>query len=136
MPYEIRFDKPPAGYALSGARGGEHALIQTFEFTSTEDGQHFILRLEGFPDEILQCLQPQRRIAPSEVDHLLALINSDGRTTVYVNELELVGTVRPNRPIAKGELLGKDDLVEVKALDVGVQIPPDVGFVLDAVTKV
>lgn len=126
MPYEIKFDKPPAGYCLTAARSEETVAVQAFEFTSTEDGQHFIQRVEGFPDELLRMVT--KEISPSQVDHLLAVIRHDGSATVYVNELQLTSTIRPSRAIVKGERLTKDDIVEVGGLDVGVAIRPDVGF--------
>ena len=55
MPVEIDLGMPPAGYAAAPKRATDTTgLIQYREFTSTEDGQHFIQRLEGFPNDILQ----------------------------------------------------------------------------------
>ena len=50
MPFEIDFGKTPTGHVLDAARDGENVVNQYSEFTSTEDGQHFIQRLEGYPD--------------------------------------------------------------------------------------
>ena len=65
MPYEIKFDKPPAGHAVSAARAEETVSVQASEFISTEDGQHFISRVEGFPSEVLSLLAPQRQFRPN-----------------------------------------------------------------------
>jgi hypothetical protein len=130
VPFELYFDKPPAGHALEGARGGERARIQTFEFTSTEDGQHFIQRLEGFPDEVLERIAQQgTRICPSTVNHMLVIVRRDGRTTAYVNELTLHTMIRPSRPLSAGQSLTKNDIAELDSLDIGVPIPPDAGFI-------
>ena len=85
MPYEITFDNIPAGYSLSSSKKGETGTIQVSvrEFTSSEDGDLFISRLEGFPAEIVSKLPP--RISPSQIDHLLAIIRIDKTATVYVN---------------------------------------------------
>ena len=53
MPVEIDLGMPPAGYAAAPKRATDTtAVVQFREFTSTEDGQHFIRRLEGIPSDI------------------------------------------------------------------------------------
>ena len=49
MPFEVNLGEVPAGYALSSAREGEEVQVVYREFTSTEDGQYFIERLENLP---------------------------------------------------------------------------------------
>ena len=100
MPVEIDLGIPPAGYAVTSAHASETVGVQFREFTSTEDGQHFIQRLEGFPDNILQKLPAP--IPASKVDHMLALCRRDGSATVYLNELELQASVRASRPTEEG----------------------------------
>ena len=116
---------PPAGYALTSARASNTTAVQFREFTSTEDGQHFIQRLEGFPTNILQKLPAP--IPASKVDHLLALCRRDGKATVYLNELEFRASVRSSRRIEAGEAITKDDFVDVERLELGVQVPRDAG---------
>lgn len=129
MPYDIDFGMPPAGYSLGAARGGETATIQFMEFTSTQDGQHFIQRLDGFPSEVLQKLAPQRVFRHSEVDTLLAIVRGDPTATVYVNEVEQVIGIRPSRAIVKGELVLKSDIIDVGRLELKPEISCDVGVV-------
>jgi hypothetical protein len=128
MPYEIKFDMPPAGHAVSASRAEKSVEVQAIEFTSTEDGQHFINREEGFPNDILSMLAPQRQFRPSQIDHMLAVIRVDGSTTVYVNELKLVSTVRVARAIEEGQWVSRDDIVDVAGLDPHVVIPPECGY--------
>ena len=125
MPVEIDLEMPPAGYALTSARASNTTAVQFREFTSTEDGQHFIQRLEGFPTNILQKLPAP--IPASKVDHLLALCRRDGKATVYLNELEFRASVRSSRRIEAGEAITKDDFVDVERLELGVQVPRDAG---------
>lgn len=128
MPVEIDLGTPPAGYAAAPARATDTTgLIQYREFTSTEDGQHFIQRLEGFPDDILQKLPAP--IPASKVDHMLALCRRDGTATVYLNELEFRASVRwrGSRSVDAGEAVTKDDFVDVERLELGVQVPRDAG---------
>ncbi|MFH1110158.1 MAG: hypothetical protein V1790_13330 [Planctomycetota bacterium] len=128
MPYEIDLGMPPAGYVLKGAaREGEQATVQFMEFTSTEDGQHFIKRLEGFPNTILEKLESQKSFAPSQIDSILAIIGKDGKATVYVNELGQTATVRVNEAIEKGQRVTKDHIVDVTGLELDVVLPADRG---------
>lgn len=135
MPHEIHFDRPPAGYAITSARSGEHVSVQYIEFTSTEDGQHFIQRLEGFPTQIINKLAGRLDITPSQVDHFLAIIRRDGMATIYINELPQTARIRVGRAIKKGEKVFKNDIVDIDRLQLGeIDIPDDCGvaFLLSA----
>lgn len=133
MPVQIDFGKPPVGYAVSSARAADEKVsVQFLEFTSTEDGQHFIRRLEGFPSEVLKLAASA--ISPSQVDNMLAIVHRDGKATAYINELTLHATVRPSRPIELGAGVTKSDVADIDRLEVGVNIPKDSGvlFVFSA----
>ena len=125
MPFEIDLENPPAGYIRTSARAGEHVDVVYREFTSTEDGGHFIQRIEGAAGDILQRLPSQ--ISPSQVDHMLAICHRDGKADVYVNELDLRLNVRCARSIEAGEYISKDDIADMESVELGVQIPGDAG---------
>ena len=128
MPVEIDLGMPPAGYAAAPKRATDTtAVIQFREFTSTEDGQHFIRRLEGIPSDIIEKLPTPT--SASQVDHLLALCRRDGTATVYLNELEFRASVRWRgaRSIEAGEPVTENDFVDVERLELGVQVPKNVG---------
>jgi hypothetical protein len=125
MPYEIDLGKPPAGYTLRAAREGESVAVQYSEFTSTEDGQHFIQRLEGFASDVLS--KAPVRVSPSQVDSLLAVIRRDGKATVYVNEVELKALMRVSSAIEKGAGVTKNDIVDVDSLELDVAVPDGAG---------
>ena len=127
MPYEITLEVAPAGYFGTSARAEEFAQVIFREFTSSEDGQQFIKRLEGGVDPILRELPIQ--VLPSTIDHMLAICLRDGKTTVYLNELEIQGTIRVSRPVKKGQGMTKDDIADIVRLDLGVDIPEDAGFI-------
>lgn len=127
MPVEINLGMPPAGYAITGARSGENVAVQFLEFTSTEDGQHFIQRLEGIPSDILKRLSPS--ISPSQVDNMLAICRRDGTATVYVNEVVQRARVRASGPVEAGAIVTKNDIVDVDRLELDVQISDDAGVV-------
>ena len=123
---KIDLGKPPAGYVLTSAKEGEYAQVVYREFTSTEDGQYFIQRLEGFPNNILQRLPSQ--INPSQVDHMLAICHRDGKADVYLNELDIRLNARVARSMEAGEEVLKDDIADMEGVDLGVQIPDDAGI--------
>lgn len=129
MPYEITFDNIPAGYSLSSSKKGETGTIQVSvrEFTSSEDGDLFISRLEGFPEEIVSKLPP--RISPSQIDHLLAIIRKDKTATVYVNEIKKIAKILIKRVVDKGEPVYADDIGDVESLILeGISLPEDVSI--------
>ena len=126
MSVEVDLGKPPGGYALTSARDGDYGQVAYREFTSTEDGQHFIQRLEGHPSAILQRLPSQ--ISPSQVDHMLAICRRDGKADVYVNELDLRLHPRAARSLKAGEEVRKDDIADIESFELGVQVPDNAGF--------
>jgi len=129
MPFELNLGYTPGGYAASSGRDGEIASVIVKEFTSSEDGDIFIDRLEGLPDTLLQMLPPEARATASQVDHLLAIIQRDQTAVVYVNELKMMIEGRPKRAFNKGEAVRRDDIAEVKRLYFeSVSLPPDAGI--------
>ena len=105
MPYEIRFEKLPAGVCVEAVRDGGTAKVRAIEFVSEEDGDTLIERLEGFGSEILAKLPAKPPIQPSQIQHLLAIIRRDGTASVYVNEIQTVAMVQ-----AKRELKASDEV--------------------------
>ena len=129
MPFVINFDQFPAGYSLNAAKKGEAVSVTLREFTSSEDGSLFISRLEGIPSDILSRLPVH--YPPSTIDHLLALVEKNGRTTVYVNELSIIAKTRiKNNKKAGDPIIGDEiaDIISVKFSD--LEIPKDVGVAL------
>ncbi len=130
MPYEITFDRLPAGYAASCARPGEDVVVCLSKFVSSEDGDELIKELEGLPQVILSKLRLPSPVLPSTVDTLLAIIRKDKSATVYLNEVDRVGEIRIRGPCRKGELISRDRVLDMgKVKFVGVDIPLDAGIV-------
>jgi hypothetical protein len=118
MPFEIRFDNLPAGYAAQDKKEGDtHASVIATEFTSSEDGDLFVSRLEGIPSEILSKIQTPERIREGTVDHLLAVIRPDKSATVYINELTLRGRFKIKRPFAEGEAVYSNDIADIEMIE-------------------
>ena len=129
MPYEISFDRPPHGCVLSAVRKGEKAKVAFMEFSSSEDGDRFIQRLDGLASTIIAKLPPEARIRPSIIDHLLAIIRKDGTATVYVNEVGVIQTFRAKRSLAQGEPLYDDDIADIYSHRFqDIEIPSSAGF--------
>ena len=127
MRFEINTGDPLIGFALSSARKGEGLPVVYREFTSTEDGQYFVNRLENLPPAFIDgAPSPVRR---SQVDSLLAVMCPDGRATVYLNELELGLLVRSRGSVEKGAEVDIDDIADIEGLKLSVDIPDDAGFV-------
>ena len=118
MPYTISFEKPPAGYVMENVSSVEGNLIKIAvrEFTSSEDGELFISRLEGLPSEILRMLPARVPIPPSSIDHLITVIGPDLRAKVYLNECNVFIRARAARSFSAGEPALEDDIVDVDAL--------------------
>ena len=126
MPFEINMELPPGGYALTSARPGENLPVVDREFTSSEDGQHFIQRLEGFPSDFINLSPTPTK--PSQVDSLLAIIHPDGNGIVYLNEVPLLVIARSTGPVTAGSAVYKDDIADIEKVQLDVNIPADAGF--------
>lgn len=132
MPFEIKFDKLPAGYLASVNEDGEAEVIVR-EFVSSEDGDLFISRLEGFPTQIVSMLPLDAGISPGQIHHMLMILRRDKTATVYVNELKLISTIRFSGRIRSsvraGDPIYDDDILDIEKLSPeGIVIPADAGF--------
>src|SRR6516162_1251862 len=105
MHFEIKINGIPAGYSVTGARPGELCPIIVREFTSSEDGDLFISRLEGLPSQLIGLLSSEGRISCSMIDNLLAIIRRDQTATLYVNELPIKLRVRAKRDVQAGQAI-------------------------------
>lgn len=130
MPVIIELDKLPAGYALESAKNGEDVQVAIREFVSSEDGELFISRLEGFPSQLLNELPAQSGMLPSRVDHLLAIIKRDKKVTLYINELPFIANTLVKGPVKAGELVDEDKAIDIRSLSFDIELPPDAGILL------
>src|SRR5205807_4325674 len=120
------------GYTATSARKGENASIIVREFTSSEDGDLFIGRLEGIPSAIIEALPSESQVKSSTVDRLLAIIRRDQSATVYVNdELGLlVDFVIKGRDIEAGQPVFSNDIADIRKLTFHeITVPVDAGIV-------
>lgn len=116
MPYTIFLENLPIGIALNSVHGEGEVKVVFREFTSSEDGDLFIQRLEGFPNDILNLIPT--KIKPSAIDHMLVLINQDKSAIVYINELQFILKIRPKRTnIKAGDPIFDDDIAEIESME-------------------
>lgn len=130
MPFEISFTDLPAGYLAASVKMGEQAIVTVREFSSSEDGDLFISRLEGIPSQIIGMLPTESGIKSSIVDHMLVIIRRDKTATVYVNELPiLTDVIIKGKDKKAGDLIYADDIADIRKLRFhDVEIPKDAGI--------
>ena len=68
------------------------------------------------------------QIKPSQVDHMLVIYDRNGKANVCINKLEVRAFAQVARHVQAGENVYKEDLSDIKNLDLGVSIPKYVGF--------
>lgn len=127
MPFDITLANLPGGYALHDAKDGEVVHVVMREFTSSEDGEHFIARLDGWPTRLVSHLQRRANVRVSEIDHLVAVIRPDRTATVYVNELPIKASVRATRAIRPNEDVTENDIGDIQSVDFGIEFPKTAG---------
>jgi len=131
MPHEIQLNEVPAGYAATNVRAGETAPIICREFSSSEDGNLFISRLEGLPRTLISLLPGASYRVESTVDHMLAIIRADKTATVYLNDLNYSLTARAKSAIQKGDPVTLDNILDVIRVNLnGLQIPANAGLLV------
>lgn len=134
MPYNIKLDYLPVGITAKTVFEGEEVDLITREFTSSEDGDFFIERLDGIPSDIINVVSKQiikSFVSYSQIDHLLAVINKDQSATVYINEIPIITEISlKNAGKKKGELIYRDDIAEIlKVRFDKIEIPENAGLV-------
>ena len=130
MPFEVKIVGIPAGYSVKGARKGDTCDVIVREFTSSEDGDLFISRLEGLPSELIGLCPPKTAFS---VRWWTISWRSSGEietATLYVNELPIRLGVRAKRAVQAGQAVLADDIASIEDFEfVGAEIPPDAGVV-------
>ena len=129
MPYTIKLEHVPSGYATHCAEEGEHIEVAFREFTSTEDGQLFISRLEGIPTRILEKISGSSNVAASQTNSLLAIIQPNGQTKVYWNEFQPTIKIRSKKNVKAGELVYIDHIMDIEQVKLPDEaLAPDVAI--------
>lgn len=131
MPFDIKYDHPPCGYAKKSARIGDSVEIVDSQFVTSEDGMALVQLLEGVVSPILDMLPLASRVPRSQIEHLLMHVDRDGYAKVYVNELKQLGRIKPKGDFNKGDAVYDDDVVDLHELRFeGIELPQDHGVLV------
>lgn len=128
MSISFKLTEKIGGFAASSARIDERAAVTVREILSSYEGTVFVSRLESLHGAIFSRIPELPN--PSEIHHLLVVIKPTLDAVAYVNELKQVATMKLSRSIQAGEHVYNKDIIEMPSLDIGVDIPPDCGFVM------
>jgi hypothetical protein len=129
MPHTIKLEHVPGGYATHCADGGEQIEVVFREFTSTEDGQRFISRLEGIPTKILEKITASANVAASQTNSLFAIVQPNGQTKVYWNEFQPTIQIRSKKEAKAGELVYIDHIMDIERVRLPDEaLAPDVAI--------
>jgi hypothetical protein len=127
MRYDLHLDGLPAGYSIGYARPGEQVQVVGREFTSSEDGEIFISRLEGWPTTVLSLLPREAGLTPGNADWFVCVIHPDKTASVWTG-IRPIAEIRAKRSLKKGEGVYLDDIADIGRLHFeGVEIPPTAG---------
>jgi hypothetical protein len=135
MPYEIGLEQLPAGFVAEDTRKGDtHANVWTTKFVSTEDGDLFVLMLEGISSVLLRRLPVWPPIPEGRIEHLLAIIRPDKSATLYINELKFTALMQIKGPFAQGDPVFNKDIADIETVVLGhgekeITVPADAGVI-------
>ncbi len=131
MPFEIQLpDSPPIGFVTRDSRKGERVEIATRAFVSSEDADLLVELLEHIEKILISRRDSRILVNPSSIDHFLIVVPPTGPCTVYINELGLEFQARARKPIEAGQVVGTDDIMDVRALRLrGVDLSAEHGII-------
>jgi len=127
MPQEFQLTERVCGISMNSASAGENVQIRTQELIGPTEA-HLLDRLEQIHLAVFAKI-PGIPL-PSLIDHMLVVIRPDLTGTAYVNELLIQAMVRVNRAVEASTPIYRDDITEITAVDLGVQVPPDNGVIV------
>jgi hypothetical protein len=116
MPHEITLNEIPVGYALTNSKDGK-VDVRSREFTSSEDGDLFITRLEGIPRMLLSLIPDYSVAVESSISHMLAIIRADKTAKIYVNDIDFIASARAKGNFKKGDWITLDNILDIERID-------------------
>jgi hypothetical protein len=132
MKFDIQLDKPFAGFSMAACKPGEYVWIVQREFISSEDGDLFISRVEGFPSLLLNKIAQIHKaiIVQSSIDNMLAILKQDGTVTVYINA-PMKALMRVKKSVDAGQVIYRNDIADIKELVFhNIEVPDGVGVMV------
>ena len=128
MPIEFKLNERPAGFSLNFAAKEGSVKVMTTELINPLDSNLLVTRLEAMQTMVFEKIP--NLPSPSQIDHLLVLINHDLSGIAYINELTIKAQIRINRDVEKGTPVYQKDIDDIESVDLGVEIPESVGVIV------
>jgi hypothetical protein len=119
-----------AGISAKSCRKDEQVPIIRREFTSSEDGDVLVSRLEQFPSLLLNKVREQHEtiIVQSSIDNMVALLRHDKTATIYINS-PMKALMQVKKTCDAGQVVYRNDIADVSELVFhDISIPDNVGF--------
>jgi hypothetical protein len=132
MKFDIQLDKLLAGFAMAACKPGEHFWVVQKEFISSEDGDLFISRLEGFASLLLSKIAQIHKtiIVESTINNMLAIMRRNKTATVYINA-PMKALMQVKKSVDAGQVLYRDDIADIRQLVFqDIEIPDSVGIMV------
>jgi hypothetical protein len=128
MPFEIQLQHAPHGYATTSADPHEEVSVMVSGYFTDEHGLDFYRILDSFTSMFLRpYIENGNHV--STLDHCLVLIEKDGKTKVFLNELGIVVTTIAKKDMNLGEPISKNDIGGIQELSFdGIPIPENNGL--------
>lgn len=132
LKFDIQLDELLAGYTTTSCKPGEHIWVCQKEFVSSEDGDLFISRLEGFPSLLLHKITKTCNIiiVESYIDNMLAILKRDKTATIYINA-PMRALMQSKKDVNAGQVVFRDDIADIRKLRFhDIEIPDDIGLMV------
>jgi hypothetical protein len=128
LPETFALTERIAGIVAQPAKEGEQVQVLTREALTSLDGSVLEWRLEELHGALFSRIP--RVPTPSQIDHLVLVIDPDLTATAYVNELQFVAKARLGRAVEAGDPIYEADILELTSFELGIPIPPDAGVIV------
>ena len=128
MQINFKLSERLAGFAVSVNRAANMVDVVHRELVAPTEPILLADRLERFQGVLFSKIPNLPR--PAFIENLLIIIQPDFSGTAYVNELKITMQVRTSRAVKAGDPVYVSDVTDIKAVDLGVNIPDDVGIVI------
>lgn len=117
MKFDVDLGYILAGISAKSCKKGEQVPVIQREFTSSEDGDIFISRLEQLPSSLLNKIREQHKIiiVPSSIDNMLSIFRQDKTVTIYINA-SMKALMQIKKSVDAGQAIYRDDIADVRKL--------------------
>ena len=122
-------EQPPVGFAENAVRGGGNVTVSTCRLLTSSDGEEFAIRVESLANQVLMQAPGTVPIMPQGVQNMFVVIAPGGEAEVYVNEMDVVGSVRLKGKCEKGDLITKNQILDYGRFELkNITVPPGGAF--------